>query len=274
MTPTLELALTPRKTPWYGWNKDHPDMRDAVLGLAPITSALPPEVDLSTSTDMPAVYNQLALGACTANGIKAVVDFDNHEQTGAFYDPSRLFIYFLERYIEGTTGTDSGAQIRDGIKVVAKVGNVPESDWPYDISTFTTPPKDMKELLVAADKDRALSYARVPQTEANFQSVLAGTNGKNGRPIVFGFTVYESFEQDVGPNGVVPMPSQGEQVMGGHCCCFVGYRKINGEMYLKGRNSWDVPWGDEGYFYMPMRYALTPTLASDFWVVKSTSDKS
>ena len=50
--------------------------------------------------------------------------------------PSRLFIYYNERVIEGTVGSDAGAQIRDGIKVVAKQGVPPETDWPYDIAKF------------------------------------------------------------------------------------------------------------------------------------------
>ena len=34
--------------------------------------------------------------------------------------------------MEGTTGTDSGAQIRDGVKSVATLGVCPETEWPYN----------------------------------------------------------------------------------------------------------------------------------------------
>ena len=47
--------------------------------------------------------------------------------------PSALFIYYNERVIERTVSTDSGAQIRDADKDVAKQGVCPEPDWPYDI---------------------------------------------------------------------------------------------------------------------------------------------
>src|SRR5674536_26691 len=53
---------------------------------------------------------------------------------------SRLFIYYNERVMEGTVGTDSGAMIRDGIKTVNAVGACPESEWPYDIARFTEKP--------------------------------------------------------------------------------------------------------------------------------------
>ena len=87
--------------------------------------------------ECPAVYDQGQLGSCTGNAIAAAVQFDRMKQklTPDFV-PSRLFIYYCERVIEGTVGSDAGAQIRDGIKVVAKKGAPPEKDWPYDIAKF------------------------------------------------------------------------------------------------------------------------------------------
>lgn len=254
----------------YGWVRDIPDFHDARLGLPVITKPFPTEIDLSMSTNMPEIYNQNDLGACTAHGIKRVVEYDNHLETGNFYDPSRLFIYYLERVIEGTVETDSGAQIRDGIKVVTKVGNIKESVWPYDPVTFTTPPQPIETLAQSAQSDRVLRYARVGQTSDHLMSVLAGPNGNDGRPIVFGFTVYESFEQDIGSDGVMPMPKHGESVLGGHCVAGTGYRYINGKLYLQCANSWGPEWGANGYFYMPMRYAVS-AMASDFWVTYTTN---
>jgi len=46
--------------------------------------------------------------------------------------PSRLFIYFNERQIEGHVANDAGAQLRDGIKTLNKLGVCPEKDWSYD----------------------------------------------------------------------------------------------------------------------------------------------
>src|SRR2546430_11530119 len=54
--------------------------------------------------------------------------------------PSRLFIYYNERKIEGTVPSDSGAMIRDGIKSVASDGVCPEPEWPYVIAKFATRP--------------------------------------------------------------------------------------------------------------------------------------
>lgn len=253
----------------YGWVKDRPDFRDAYMAVEPLQEELPAKVDLSTSAHTPSVYNQLQLGSCTAHGIRYVIDFDNHLQSGHFLHPSRLWIYYWERYIEGTVNQDSGAQIRDGIQVMDKVGAPPETEWPYKIETFATLPDNHEQLAQDAKADRALLYQRVPQSQIAFQQVLA-----KGRPFVFGFTVYESFEsQAVASTGIMPMPSPKEAVLGGHCVAGVGYVVINGVLYIKCRNSWGKQWGKKGYFFMPIAYILDPNLASDFWVVQSTTAK-
>lgn len=62
------------------------------------------------------------VGQCTVdNAIAGAVQLDlmNQNQMTAF-TPSRLFIYYNERVIEGTVNSDSGAQIRDGIKSMAR----------------------------------------------------------------------------------------------------------------------------------------------------------
>jgi C1A family cysteine protease len=253
---------TERRVARYGWIPQLPDLRDAQLQIEPVTS-LPSSVDLSTTANMPPVYDQGQLGSCTANAIAAAVDFENHSQDGTFLTPSRLWIYYQERVIENTVNQDSGAQIRDGMKAVAQLGVCPETDWPYDISTYTnTPPQqDYTDAL----KDRILTYQAPPQQLFALKSVLAG-----GRPIVFGFTVYESFEsQQVASTGVVPMPNPQEKVVGGHAVVLVGYDDAQDKFRV--RNSWGTGWGLSGYFLMPYLYVTSPSLASDFWVVQKTS---
>ena len=190
----------PRKVAGYGWRPQLPDIRDARLALPAVTS-LPTSVDLSASPDMPPVYDQGQLGSCTANAIAAAVDFQNHRQDQEWLTPSRLWIYYQERVIEGTVSEDAGAEIRDGMKAVAKLGVCPETDWPYDIDTFAQKPprKDYKDAL----KDKVVAYESAPQELFGLKSVLA-----SGLPVVFGFTVYESFEgPEVAKSGILPMPA-------------------------------------------------------------------
>jgi hypothetical protein len=47
---------------------------------------------------------------------------------------ARLQLYYDERKAEGSVSSDSGAEIRDGIKCAAKIGVGHERLWPYDIA--------------------------------------------------------------------------------------------------------------------------------------------
>ncbi|ALE06344.1 peptidase C1 [Arthrobacter sp. ERGS1:01] len=247
----------------YGWVPDLPDQRDFhFAATAAVQAALPPSIDLRGSC--PPVYDQGQLGSCTGNGVAGVVQFDAMKEGLADTStPSRLFIYYNERVIEGTVKSDSGAQIRDGIKTVATTGVCDETLWPYDITQFAHKPT--AACYKAAKLQRAILYSRVGQTLSQMKGCLA-----SGFPIVFGFTVYDSFESaTVASTGVVPMPAAGESVLGGHCVVAVGYDDASQRFTI--RNSWGTGWGMAGYATMPYAYLLSSSLASDFWTLKSTT---
>ena len=54
--------------------------------------------------------------------------------------PSRLFIYYNSRLIEGDVNTDGGAQIKNAIKSIATYGYCSEKEWVYDPSKYRTKP--------------------------------------------------------------------------------------------------------------------------------------
>jgi C1A family cysteine protease len=248
----------------YGWKPQLPDFRDKVFSiehLAPIQS-----VYLATKYKLPAVYDQLSLGDCTGNGIAACVHFDllnKHDQKIINpWIPSRLFIYYNERLIEGTVDQDAGAEIRDGIKTLVTYGVCSEDAWLYNINQFTAKPSSYAYNLAKAVK--AVTYQSVDNTN---KQLLVNTL-LQGYPIVFGFTVYQSFESDiVAQTGVVPMPSATESVIGGHCCVLVGYNSETDRFVA--RNSWGKTFGMGGYFSIPADYITNPNLASDFWVIET-----
>lgn len=262
--PLAKLSIrTASRHGGYGWIRDLPDVRD-FLYSAPLNrypQGLPPSIDLRA--DCPPVYDQGQLGSCTANAIGGAIEFDQGKQGTKEFMPSRLFIYYNERVMEGTVNQDSGAPVRDGIKSVVTLGAPPESDWPYDIQDFAQKPPVIA--YSDAKQDLVTSYSRVAQNLLQMQGCLA-----EGYGFVFGFTVYQSFEsQEVADTGIVPMPASGEKVMGGHCVMAVGYDDT--KRFFTIRNSWGASWGIKGYCLMPYEYLLNSQLASDFWTIRSVT---
>src|SRR2546423_9471257 len=200
---------TTRKISGYGWLPDLPDHRDLLYAPPPETQRqLPPEASVRSA--MAPVFDQGQLGSCTGNAIAAADEFEANKQGQDFGTPSRLFICYGEREIEGTVDQDSGAMIRDGFKVLANEGAPPEADWPYDISKFAQRPPN--PAYADAQKHRAISYQSVAQTSTSLRTCIA-----EGYPFVFGFTVYESFESpDVARTGKVEMPGATDGSLGGH----------------------------------------------------------
>lgn len=241
----------------YGWRPQKPDFRDVTFSLYRAPAVVPTHIDMRP--DMPPVYDQGQLGSCTGNGIAGAIEYMRGREGLTKFTPSRLFIYYNERVMEGTVATDAGAEIRDGIKSVNQLGACPEADWPYDPAQFAAKPPD--QCYADAKTDLVTGYAAVPQTLAFLRGCMAARI-----PVVFGFTVYSSFESDaVAASAMVPMPATSDTVVGGHCVLAVGYSDRSGVVIC--RNSWGAGWGDGGYFYLPYAYIADTNLASDFWQV-------
>ena len=243
----------------YGHIPDTPDPRDHVR-------AIPEATDLPRSCDLrnlcPPVYDQGQLGSCSANAIAAAIEFDLRAAGRPNWMPSRLFIYYNERAMENTVAKDAGAQLRDGMKSVAKLGVCPEVLWPYDLTKFTEQPPP--GCSTAAKANHALKYEKIAHVKPDaLEQVLY-----SGKPIVFAFTVYESFEgPEIAQTGILKLPGKFEGTLGGHAVLCVGYDRP-GQRFLI-RNSWGIDWGLGGYFWMPYEFLCDPKNARDFWVLES-----
>jgi C1A family cysteine protease len=261
-----------RTTSHYGWHPDLPDLRDHIYA-APKQAlvALPSKVDLRPENAP--IYDQGPIGSCTANAIAAAFEFDLRKQFLGDFSPSRLFIYYNERSMEGDVSTDSGAQIRDGVKSVATLGVCPETEWPYDATPATSDggpfpagsravTEPTQACYSEALKNKATSYQRVTRTLSQFKGCLA-----SGYPFVLGFSVYTSFEgPKIAEDGVLDLPQPDERPLGGHAVLAVGYDDALQRFLI--RNSWGTSWGQQGYFTMPYAYLLEAGLSSDFWTIR------
>ncbi len=256
----------------YGWKPDTPDPRDKIAAPPAHVDGVMPELPESFSLRelCPPPYNQGNLGSCVSNALAFAVDFQRVKQgLPPLAPPSRLFIYFNGRSVEGgvahngdtsDTAADTGLMVRDGIKSVVAYGVCPESAWPYDTAAIRTrPPASCYADAVA---HKTLKYQRVLQTVYGLKYQLAVKK----IPVVFGFNVYKNFESKAtAATGVMAMPKPWSRVIGGHCVAFVGYD--NARNAFEVRNSWSPDWGDHGYFWMPYEFAGDPDLASDFWEI-------
>jgi C1A family cysteine protease len=244
----------------FGWVRDTPDDRDhRFVPLAEVLRNLPGKADLRPQ--LPPVYNQLQVNSCTANAIAAAMEFDEIRQGAKkAHTPSRLFIYYNEREIEGTVGKDKGACIRDGIKVIGKHGDCHEKLWPYRMRNIELKPP--KECYRRARHYKVVEYQRMRHKLEELKSCLAA-----GFPFVFGFKVFESFQGEaIKKTGKLNLPTKGEKFIGLHAVLAAGYDDSVGRFIV--RNSWGRKWGLNGYFTMPYKYLVDPELAHDFWTIR------
>jgi C1A family cysteine protease len=270
-----------------------------------LNEALDADVDLRTTANFPDVYDQGYLGSCTANALAFCYQFDMLKQGLSFGPnklliPSRLFIYYYERVIEGSINFDAGVRkLHNGIEALKKYGVCSETDWlyydttdNYDTSGKNTntkykeePPyldagKNAETHKALLDNNPLLDIQLTPlhNTVDNLKINLI-----KGFPIAFGFKAYQSFfnAQITAKNPTMPIPANGEKKVGGHAVVLVGFKEK--EKVFIVRNSWGKGWGDSGYFYMPYKiieavYIDTednnkekPLYVNDFWSITEVS---
>lgn len=257
---SIVKKLTPLvRIPRYHWVPDRLDTRD--YRYIPTNKSTKNIVDLRR--DCSPIEDQGNLGSCTGQAIAGAIELLN-KRNGKHNDISRLFIYYYERELIGTVNYDSGAYIRDGIKVTNKKGAPLEKLWPYNIGQFKTKP--VPAAINDAEKRKVTLYERVMDHQGCMNAIT------NGYPVTIGFYVYSSFEsRQVSKFGIMPYPNtKRERLLGGHAVLLVGYDKTK-QVYI-ARNSWGPQWGDKGYFYMPFQVIQNKGMSSDFWIIKSVSN--
>ena len=234
---------------------------------------LPSVVDLSFWCSP--VRDQGSLNSCTAFAAVALLEYFDKRNSNHYTEASPLFLYKAARNKMNATG-DTGASIRETMKVLALFGVPPEESWPYDEDKVDDEPlpycyayaqnyKILKYFL--------LDYPGIPTENLLFQikAVLAA-----GFPCIFGFTIYTSaYENSNSEKGHIPYPDrEKDKVVGAHTVVAVGYdddkliQCADRKKYSKGafliRNSWGPEWGKDGYGWLPYDYVLAG-LTSAWW---------
>lgn len=235
---------------FYGWkqSKSHSAKKYSLYHIA--RAYRPSEVDLRPTC--PPVYDQGQLGSCVGNGVAGIIQFIQPD-----FSPSRLFIYYNARNMEGTIDQDVGCEVHDAIQTVVNQGICSELEWVYDINKFAEKPNE--NCYLDAKKDIITDYFNLENID-DIKNCLA-----SGFPVVFGATLYESFEsEEVAKTGIVPMPESWEKVVGGHCQIICGFNDETQHFIV--RNSWGSYWAILGYSLMPYNYI--EQYGSDFWTIR------
>jgi len=200
------------------------------------------------------VADQGQLGSCTAFAMgKGLREFLLIRDNKPLVPLSPLFLYYVERKIDGNVNEDAGSTMTTGMKALKEIGDSTEELWPYKISKFKKqPPKEAYDAAAAYELKETKSID-------GLQGIKDELDKQN--PVVFGFYVYSSFMKS--KDGIIPVPDvDHEKLLGGHAVMAVGYD--DAKQVLIMRNSWGTSWGDKGYFYMPYEY-FKLNLVEDVW---------
>lgn len=255
------IAQTTQHGHGLGWHPAPPSIKNYLVAAPNEESAaaLPPTIDMRPG--MPPIGNQGNLGSCTAWASTAAYRYELGKQKLADFEPSELAQYYWSRQLEGTTSSDSGATIKDAVKVLATIGAAPGDLWQYYVAKFASrPPSSVK---AAAKKHLTLQYLSVVQDLNTIKAVLAAQT-----PVIIGISVYSSFEGDqAAKTGVIPMPTKKDKELGGHALLLVGYD--DSKKLFTTRNSWGTGFGDKGYIYLPYDYVTNKSLGDDYWALQT-----
>lgn len=276
-----------------GWLRDYPDVRDLnstsktvptklaavgqpsvseMLAKIPQVSGLPLTVNLSRWCSP--IKDQGGIGSCTSNAGAALYEYFERKTYGKSTNLSRLFLYKTTRRLSFLEG-DSGAYLRSTMGALSVFGAPPESYYPYIEANFDQEPDPFCYSL--AQSFQAMTYYRVDTPGMTGATLLTNikTNISKGLPMIFGFTVFNSYSQTETNGGCFVYPTQGDYIVGGHAVMAMGYddnkkmRNTNpGGVETTGalmiQNSWGTGWGQSGFGWIPYQY-ITAGMATDWW---------
>ena len=259
--------------------KDIPvDLVDPLDPVEPLNlSNLPNKIDLTEY--FPPVFEQGKLASCAANAIVAAVMCQIAKQNSTMTSlKSRLFLYWQQRYIEGTIETDAGSYIIDGIISLLTHGVCQESMWPYDSNTFSYFPFPEMSKDALNCKIECLSSRMTTFDNLNFDHTSAVAHDKilikyllnRQIPVIAGIAVYNSFVTQ-GKNGYITVPNlNNEEINEYHAVVITGYDDDimigNYRGAFKIRNSWGPDWGIKGSAWISYE-CFHPHLFLELWKI-------
>jgi C1A family cysteine protease len=134
--------------------------------------------------------------------------------------------------------SEDGTTIPIALSAISDDGQCEDAAWPYGSSALL----DETAAFFQANKDRLRSSDLVDFVRMNVQG---------GRGVILGVIMTGAWDA-VGANGIIPEPSEGDDVVGGHAVVAVGYDDSHSLVLI--RNSWGSTWGSTGHGWLPYTY--------------------
>lgn len=207
------------------------------------------------------ISNQLDIGSCVANAWCDMLEIlDGLEGTDAVEQLSRLFLYWLARYLHGDTDKDDGTFLRAAAHQLRKIGVVLERDFQYN-HTNVYPKQVELDLYTMASNNRINGFYRLESYGQQLGDEIELAVRTN-HPVVFGTPVNEEFKRYRGGGQMFDRPAND---VGRHAMIIVGVRYMNGERQFLLRNSWGKDWGDDGHVWVTENYIVWDE-TKDMWV--------
>jgi C1A family cysteine protease len=211
----------------------------------------------------PELSEQGDIDSCVPSCISTIYYYNTFKQGNHLnFRISRLFLYYNVRKIYNELSDDGGSRIIDCIEILKKTGVPPEIVHPYHEKLIYKKPNKLSVKL--AKYCRLLEFKELNKHEIKNNLLINNL-------IICGIKIYENFNnQDTIENGQVIMPSDDEEILGGHSIVIVGYdEEKKNYIFL---NSWGKSWGDEGFGYIPYDYIENRNLADEFFILKKITN--
>lgn len=222
----------------YGAIYSSIDVRDYKMVCTAQKFDFPEEFELETVR----VKDQGFTGSCVAHALSSIVEYYNYNQRN---DATEMSVGYIYGNRTNSEHKDPGMIMRDALDIVAKFGDVPNRDFPYNEET----PLAIRlyegrsgELYEVGRPNRISEYCRIDTVGAAKLALMSGI------PLLMAMDWYEDMTVD--EDGVLETKYVGYG--GGHCMFIYGWN----ERGWKIQNSWSEDWGINGCFVLPYEMGM------------------
>jgi C1A family cysteine protease len=251
-----------------------PAAADLGLGVLPLTEEMAAAAEASAA-DMPAmavalppainlipymspIRSQGSRGTCVSFTLTALNEYILRRR-GYLRDLSEQHLYYEIKQIDGAPNECGTWQVR-AVNALRNRGECREVVWPYNPNSAC----NSHGPLPSQARPDGLNY-RLNTIQVSPRSVAAYKNHMSlQRPVTLSIPVYNSWylSAETRRSGRITMRVGGENAVGGHAVCLVGYQDSStspGGGYFIVRNSWGTGWAyaspyGPGYGIIPYQY--------------------